>query len=79
MEAARSFETSLSDHITQKTSTRILVVQPRANHFTDTHVISVKNFIYSQPFVTKYKGVSKSFRTGSLARELQMVQLSAAR
>jgi hypothetical protein len=26
-----------------------------------------------------YEGVSKSFRTGSLERELQMIQLSAAR
>jgi hypothetical protein len=28
-------------------------------------------------FVSLYEGVSKSFRTGSLGRELQMVQLSA--
>jgi hypothetical protein len=28
---------------------------------------------------TKYEGVSKSFRTGRLERELQMVQLSATR
>jgi hypothetical protein len=27
----------------------------------------------------KYKGVSKSFRTGGLDRELQMVQISATR
>jgi hypothetical protein len=30
-------------------------------------------------YVTLYEGVSKSFRTGHLERELQMVQLSAAR
>jgi hypothetical protein len=29
--------------------------------------------------VEKYEGVSKSFRTGCLKRELQMVQLSATR
>jgi hypothetical protein len=30
-------------------------------------------------FIQKYEGVSKSFRTGSLERELQMVQLSATK
>jgi len=29
--------------------------------------------------ITIYEGVSKSFRTGRLGRELQMVQLSATR
>jgi hypothetical protein len=30
-------------------------------------------------FEARYEGVSKSFRTGRLERELQMVQLSATR
>jgi hypothetical protein len=34
---------------------------------------------YIQVCVAIYKGVSKSFRTGRLERELQMVQLSASR
>jgi hypothetical protein len=35
------------------------------------------NFTFT--FIEFYKGVSKSFRTGRLGQELQMVQLSATR
>jgi hypothetical protein len=35
--------------------------------------------LYSLHIASKYEGVSKSFRTGRLKRELQMVQLSATR
>jgi hypothetical protein len=35
------------------------------------------NIAYFSEDVLRYEGVSRSFRTGHLARELQMVQLSA--
>jgi hypothetical protein len=56
-------------------------------HLTLPHIVFSKYFIIShvtyersqQSSRAPYEGVSKSFRTGRLKRELQMVQLSATR
>jgi hypothetical protein len=67
------------------------IVQPVVQRYTDWAITALyKNnkslfiiiiiiIIIIISFPTEYEGVSKSFRTGRLERELQMVQLSTTR
>jgi hypothetical protein len=55
------------------TQTTGFPLAPQTNHFFDP-IDTFSLLIY-----LTYEGVSKSFRTGRLERELQMVQLSSTR
>jgi hypothetical protein len=62
-----------------KTNRLLTAVEWAPETLTNEHILKANFTIMKLSSTLQYEGVSKSFRTGRLERELQMVQLSATK
>jgi hypothetical protein len=77
MEAVRASETLVSYYGRHKPEDGDLKLMCRMASNSSPYIVKVRQLGVANVYV--YEGVSKSFRTGRLERELQTVQLSATR